>query len=344
MIGPTLERLFEPRGLHRRDACAVLDRLLDPTSSDAERCALLVALTVRPAGGEEWATLAGELRRRALPFRPPGAERAVDLCGSGGAPRPSFNISTVSALVVAASGCPVIKHGNRSARGLGGSSDLLVALGIPVDRSVEFPNASFRRLGIAFLHAPLFHPATAAVGPARRLLGVPTVFNRLGPLSNPARPRYQVVGWGDRSEARSVVRALQLLHVRRGLTMSSGEGCDEFSPRGPTHVLRWEDARVRSMTVRPDELLPREDRCGPWGPMPPPAAAEETERLLAGGDGARRGSVLLTAGAALWVAGRADSLARGVTRAREVLDSGDPERLLGRLRELGRAYAVTGAS
>lgn len=342
MIARFLDRLRHARPLARSEARSLFDVLLDTGTSEAERCALIVALSVRPADGREWATLGGEMRRRARPFHPPGAERAIDLCGSGGAPRPSFNVSTVSALVVAASGSPVIKHGNRSARGLGGSSDLLLALGLPVDSSASFSRASFRKFGIAYLHAPLFHPAAAAVAPARRLLGVPTVFNRLGPLSNPARVRYQVVGWGDPDEAPFVADALRRLGVRKGLTMTSAEGCDEFSPRGPTHVRLWEGARARTLTVRPDAFLPREDRAGSWGPLPPPAAAEETERLVAGGGGARRGSVLLTAGAALWVAGSAPSLAAGVERATEVLDSGAPERLLEGLREMGRSYGRPG--
>jgi len=342
MIAPTLTRLLDPRPLRRREARDVFDQLLAARTSDPERCSLLVALTARRADGGEWAALAEEMRRRARPFHPVGANRAIDLCGSGGAPRPSYNISTVSALVVAAAGRPVIKHGNRSARRLGGSSELLLALGLPVDTSTHFPRASFRKLGIAFLHAPLFHPATAAVAPARRLLGVPTIFNRLGPLSNPARVRLQVAGWAHRSEAPIVADTLYRLGVRRGLTMTSAEGCDEFSPRGATHVLSWDGPRTRRLTVRPEGLLSREDRLGPWGPLPAPAAAEEAERLLAGGGGGRRGSVLLTSGAALWIAGDAPSLASGVVRARDALDSGAAERLLQDLRVLARPFQRTG--
>jgi anthranilate phosphoribosyltransferase len=336
MISQALTRLFAPAPLTPAEAQQIFDVLLAPATVEEERVALLVALTARPGSGREWAALAGEMRRRARAFRPAGAERAVDLCGSGGAPRPTFNISTVSALVVAASGSPVIKHGNRSARGATGSSDLLLALGLPIDSSVEFARASFRRWGIAFLHAPLFHPATAAVASARRLLGVPTVFNRLGPLSNPARVRRQVVGWGNRSEAAQVADALRRLGVYRGLTMTSAEGCDEFSPRAPTYVRSWNGTHARNFTVRPERFLAREDRTGAWGALPPLAGADETDRLLAGGGGARRGSVLLTAGAALWVAGETPSLGAGVRRATDVLDGGAPERLLSNLRVLAR--------
>jgi anthranilate phosphoribosyltransferase len=340
VIAPVLGRLFDPRTLAPADARRVFRALLAPGTSEGERSAVLVAVSARPADGKEWAVLAAEMRRRARPFRPTGAERAIDLCGSGGAPRASFNVSTVSALVVAATGTPVIKHGNRSARGPGGSSDLLIALGLPVDVSVKFARRSFRRHGIAFLHAPLFHPTTAAVAPTRRLLGIPTVFNRLGPLSNPAGVPFQVVGWGIRSEAPVVVDTLRRLGVRRGLTMTSGEGADEFSPHGPTHVLSWVGRRTRAFAVPPERFLEREDRTGAWGALAPPEAAEETRRLLAGGGGARRGSVLLTSGAALWTAGAARSLDDGVRRARVALDDGAAERLLSNLRELARSTSA----
>ncbi len=148
MIGAVLRRLVVPRRLSPSDARMVFRVLVDARTTDEDRCAVLVALSARPDNGWEWATLAGEMRRRALPFHPRGVERAMDLCGSGGAPRPSFNVSTVSAFVVAASGQPVIKHGNRSSRGPCGSSNLLLALGLPIDRSTEYPRRTFAKFGI----------------------------------------------------------------------------------------------------------------------------------------------------------------------------------------------------
>ena len=284
------------------------------------------------------ALLAGELRRRARPFRVSRSDRAVDLCGSGGARRPSFNVSTVSALVVAAAGTPVVKHGNRSSRGQCGSSDLLTALGLPIESSVPFARASYARFHIAFLHAPLFHPATRAVVAARRVLGIPTIFNRLGPLSNPAGVSVQVVGVPDLDTATRVAGALRRLGVRRGLAMTSEEGCDEFSPRRRTQAVRWDPRALHRLTVDPRAYLEPDERRGDWGPLPPAEAALETERILAGGGGARRGAVLLTSGAVLWVAGRAPTLGRGVGRAREALDGGGAETLLTNLRRLARRF------
>ncbi len=321
----TLARLLDATPLSRRAAGATFDALLAPTATDAERAAILVALAARDVDANELAAFALEMRRRARPFPLPAGDRPVDLCGSGGAPRPSYNISTVSAFVVAAAGVPVVKHGNRSARGPCGSSDLLEALGLPVTTDVGFAHASYERCRLAFLHAPLFHPAARAVAEARRLIGIPTLFNRLGPLSNPAAVPFQVVGVPSVESAHRVAAALSRLGVRRGLAMTSSEGCDEFSPRGTTTAVVWDADGTRTIRVRAKELLPTEDRRGDWGPLPPPAAAEEARRLLAGGGGARRGSVLLTSGAAIWRSGAAASLALGVERAREALDDGRAE-------------------
>ena len=340
MIADPLERLRDPHVLSPADARALFEVLLAPGTTEPDRVALLRAVSSRRESGAELARLATELRRRARPFPVPPRDGAIDLCGSGGARRPSFNVSTVSAFVVAAAGVPVVKHGNRSARGPCGSSDLLLALGLPVDRSVAFAQASYRRYHLAFLHAPLFHPATRLVASARRALGVPTVFNRLGPLSNPARVRAQLVGVPTLAATRRMADALRRLGVRRGLAISSRDGCDEFSPQQPTDGIRWTGSGLRRITVWPEKFLEPDERSGEWGALPPVEAAEETERLLAGGGGARRGSVLLTSGAALWVEGRTRSLARGVVRAREALDAGAAEELLTDLRGLAVRFPV----
>jgi anthranilate phosphoribosyltransferase len=340
MIGPALTRLLDPRELRPVEARRSFDALLAPTATDAERAALLVGLAAHGETVEELAAFALEMRRRARPFRLARGDRPVDLCGSGGAPRPSFNVSTVSAFVVAATGASVVKHGNRSARGLCGSSDLLEALGLPVTTSLEFPRVTYRKFRLAFLHAPLFHPATRAVTGARKLLGIPTLFNRLGPLSNPARVPFQVVGVPNVRAAERTAAVLPRLGVRRGLAMTSTEGCDEFSPRGRTTAIVWAHGRTRRLSLRPERFLPAEDRMGDWTSLPPPDAAAETERILAGGGGARRGSVLLTSGAALWVAGHASRFGDGVERARGALDDGRAERLLEQFRSLARRYSA----
>jgi len=339
MIRRVLLDLLSSRPLTIGDARRTLDLLLSDAATEAERASILVALASRPESAAELTAFASELRRRARPFPVPRRDGAIDLCGTGGAFRPSYNVSTVSAFVVAAAGAPVVKHGNASARGPCGSSDLLRALGLPID-DPRFATESYRRFRLAFLHAPLYHPATHAVGPARRLIEIPTLFNRLGPLSNPARVPFQIVGVPNASIARTMATALGLLRTRAALSMTSEDGCDEFSPRSPSNAFVWDGHHVVRKTVRPEGLLPVEDRRGPWGALSPPAAAEEARRLLAGGNGARRGSVLLTSGAALWISGRAGSLRIGVERARAALDTGRAEELLERLGELGRRFGA----
>ena len=338
MIAELLARLLAPRPLSAAEARATFAALLDPTTSDPERAAVLVALEARARYPEELAHFATEMRRRARPFAVPRQDGAVDLCGTGGAPQPSYNVSTVAAVVVAAAGRAVVKHGNRSARGICGSSDLLEALGLPVQTSVAFARATYRKYRIAFLHAPLYHPETAAVGPVRRLLRIPTIFNRLGPLSNPARVPHQVVGAPDAATAETFSSVLVRLGVVRGITMSSTDGSDEFSPRARTIAYVWDGRRKRRLSIDPNRWLPADDRRGGWGPLPAAEAAEEAHRLLAGGGGARRGSVLLTAGAALWTTGTAPTFPTGIERAQEALDDGRAAALLGALQAIGSKF------
>ena len=335
MIAELLERLLAPPVLGPATVRALFATLTDPAVGDAEKAALLVAGASRPDRPAELVLAAREMRRRAIPFPLPSGDRPIDLCGSGGAPRPSFNVSTVSAFVVAAAGVPVVKHGNRSFRGACGSSDLLEALGIPVTGPREFAERTYAAEKIAFLHAPTYHPAMASIREVRRRIGIPTLFNRLGPLSNPAAVPYQVVGARDGALARTFASVLPALGVRRGAALSSPEGCDEFSPRRPTTAFVWSARSRARRTVRPARLLRPAERAGAWGALPPAEAAEETRRILAGGRGARLGSVLLTSGQALWVARAVPSLAAGVQRARETVETGAALGLLDRLVELG---------
>ena len=338
MTDRLLYRLEDPRSLSARDVQATFDALVSARSNDVDRVAILLALERRRTDARELTEFVREMQRLARPFPLPPDDRPIDLCGSGGARTPSFNVSTVSAFVVAAAGAPVVKHGNRTSRGLCGSSDLLEALGLPVVGSVAFGRATYRKFRLAFLHAPLYHPATRAVAAARRAVGIPTVFNKLGPLSNPARVTYQIVGVADRPAARCAAEVLRNLGRRRALAMTSEEGCDEFSPQLDTHTVLWDGHRLVARTVHPRDLLAPEDRRGGWGALPPNSAAEEARRVLAGGGGARRGSVLLTAAAALWIAGKADRLADGIEPARAALDSGRAERILEQMVAMGRRY------
>jgi anthranilate phosphoribosyltransferase len=333
-----LDRLLAQRNLTAGQVRAVVATLVDPTTDDLERAALLVALRAKGETPGEVQAFARELRRRSNAFPGPRADGAVDLCGSGGARTPSFNVGTVSAFVVRAAGAPVAKHGNRSARGslkgYAGSSDLLEALGLPVTTSVDFARESYRRYGLAFLHAPLYHTATSAVMPVRKGLGIPTIFNQLGPLTNPANVPFQVVGCPTAVGADRVAQILPDLGVRAGIAVTGDDGTDEFSPKGNSTCVVWSHHRKIHRRFRAEDLLESDDRRGSMAPLPAPAAAEEAIRLLAGGGGARRGSILLTSGAALWISGRAPALRAGVRQAQDALDSGRAEALLRALQGL----------
>ena len=331
-------RLLQRERLSEAEAREVFDRLVAPETNDLERAGILVALAARELDPEELAAFAAEMRRRATPFAVPEGDEPVDLCGSGGAPTPSFNVSTVSAFVVAAAGVPVVKHGNRSASGVCGSSDLLEALGLPVTTSTEFARATYRARRLAFLHAPLYHPATRAVAAARRAVCGPTIFTRLGPLSNPARVPFQLAGAPSPELARTFADVLARLGVRRGLSMASEDGCDEFSPQARTTAYVWNAASRHVRIVRPEAHLTHDERRGSWTALPPPRSAEEAIRVLQGGDGARRGAVILTSGSALWLTGVVATFSEGVERAREVLDGGEAAEVLSELRELAGPF------
>lgn len=338
MSDAILDRLLSQRELTPIQVRAVVTRLIDSRTDDLERAALLVALRAKGETLAEVLTFARELRRRSIRFPGPRHDGAVDLCGSGGARTPSFNIGTVSAFVVRAAGTAVAKHGNRSARGgregYAGSSDLLEALGLPVTTSIEFARESYRRFHIAFLHAPLYHPATSAVMSVRQGLGISTIFNQLGPLTNPANVPYQVVGCPTTTVAARAAQMLPRLGVRAGIAVVGAEGVDEFSPKGVSNGVFWGRGRTTRRSFRAADLLDSEDRRGSWGPLPAMEAAQETERLLSGGGGARRGGILLTTGAALWVSGRASEMREGVAMAEEALDTGRAGALLTSLQSL----------
>lgn len=342
MTREILNLLLARRNLTARQVRALVSSLVDPGADDVHRAALLVALRAKGETPEEIRAFARELRRRSNSFPGPRADGAVDLCGSGGATTPSFNVGTVSAFVVRAAGLPVAKHGNRSARGsqmgYAGSSDLLEALDLPVTTSLDFARESYRRYGLAFLHAPLYHTATSAVMPVRRGLGIPTIFNQLGPLTNPANVPFQVVGCPTPQIAERVADVLPSLGVRSGIAVAGGDGTDEFSAKGDSRCVVWMRGTKNHRIVHASDLLEPGDRRGPVAPLPAPEAAEEALRLLAGGGGARRGSVLLTSGAALWISRHAPNLRSGVAQARLALDSGRAEALLRAMQGLAREH------
>jgi anthranilate phosphoribosyltransferase len=321
---PLLERLIDRQDLDGGELERFLGAVMDGQLQGPEVAAVLVALRMKGETGTEVAAAARAMRSRVVPVVVADLDRTVDTCGTGGDGAQTVNISTAAALVVAAAGVPVAKHGNRSVSSRCGSADVLEASGVRLDVPPAGLGQLVDELGIAFLFAPRLHPAMAVVMPVRRLLGVRTVFNLLGPLTNPTGLRRQVVGvWGPGVQT-VVAEALAQLGARHALVVHSDDGLDELSVVAPSTVLEVRDGRVTgSWRVDPGELgIERREAAELRGGD----AAHNAHRLaaiLAGEEvSAASDAVALNAGAALYSAGVARDLRDGLGIAREVLRSG----------------------
>jgi len=309
---------------------------------DAQIAAFVMALRMKGETPDEIAGCALALRSRGQTIAPAArqARSLVDTCGTGGDALGTINVSTLSALVAAGAGLPVAKHGNRSVSSLCGSADLLEALGLPIDLPPDDVKACLDRTGLAFLYAPRFHPALRHAAAARRSLGMRTIFNLLGPLSNPAGARRQLLGVYDASRLRAMASVLRMLGARRALLVHGHDGMDELTVTGPTAVVELKDGTIRSKTWTPEMAGLRRWRLAALQGGDPERNAVAALSVLEGGPGAARDVTLLNAGAALLVGGAASTLKEGVALARESIDSG---RARAKLEEV-RVFCVTAQS
>ncbi|HKE54311.1 MAG TPA: anthranilate phosphoribosyltransferase [Actinomycetota bacterium] len=314
-----LSTLSAGRSLGRDEAAAVMRQVMAGEATPGQMGGFLMALRTKGESADEIEGLADTMLEFAAQVEPPVP--AIDTCGTGGDRSGTFNISTVAAIVVAGAGVPVAKHGNRAASSQCGSADLLEALGVRIALDREGVERCLARAGIGFLFAPVFHPAMGHAGPVRRELRVPTVFNFLGPLTNPARPFAQVVGVSD---PRMLPLLAQVLARRgtRARLFRARDGLDELTTTGPSSVFDVAEGQVREFELDPAELgferATLEDLLG-GGPQ---TSAEIALDVLQGERGPRRDVVLLNAAAALEVAGRAASLEEGLGIAAASIDSG----------------------
>jgi len=258
---------------------------------------------------------------RELALRVEAGDDLVDTAGTGGG-RPTFNVSTTAAFVAAGAGCRVAKHGNRSSTSQCGSADVLEALGARIDLEPEEVASCIDAVGFGFMFAPKHHAAMRHVVPVRRALGVQTIFNFLGPLTNPAGARRQVIGVSDPSRLETMAAALGELGTDRALVVSSADGLDEFSVSGATRVVELREGRLASYDVTPEEVGLERASDGAVGAGTPDANARVLRRVLEGEPGTERSLALLNAAAAIYVSGRAGSLGEGMVRARDSIDSG----------------------
>jgi anthranilate phosphoribosyltransferase len=324
-----LDALASRRDLTTDDAAAVLAEIMDGNASEVETAGVLVALRTKGETVDEIEGLARTMRRFATPVvvPPPTRDDLIDTAGTGGG-RPTFNVSTTAALIAAGAGCAVAKHGNRSATGLSGSADVLEALGVRIDLKPDAVARCIADVGFGFMFAPAHHGATRFVVPVRKELAVRTIFNFLGPLTNPAGATRQVIGVADPAFLDTIAGALGRLGAARALVVSSADGLDEMSTSGTTRVVEVDGEELRRYEVSPEDVgLERADYEDLTGGTPD-VNAETTRAILAGEAGPRRDLALLNAGAAVYVSGRVDDLAAGVRAAAEAVDSGAAQRAL----------------
>jgi anthranilate phosphoribosyltransferase len=314
-----LSRLASHEALSADEAAEAMRRIMAGEATPGQIGGFLMALRTKGETVDEIEGLARTMLEFATPVATPGP--VVDVVGTGGDRSGTFNISTVSAIVVAGAGVRVAKHGNRAASSHCGSADVLEALGVAIDLDAAGVLRCLEQAGIAFLFAPVFHPAMGHAAPVRRELRVPTVFNFLGPLTNPARPFAQVVGVSDERMLPLLAEVL----ARRGTrakVFRGADGLDELTTTGTSVVLDVLDGRVEETTLDPSEVGLGRARLEDLAGGDPPASAEIARRVLSGQPGPERDVVLLNAGAALEVAGHAGSLLEGVEAAAASIDSG----------------------
>jgi anthranilate phosphoribosyltransferase len=348
-LRPMLKEMVERgRTLRADEAHAAVGAMLDGSVTDVEIAALLTVLAARGETVDEVTGVVMALRERLMPLPVTDAERAelVDTCGTGGDGCGTFNISTAAALVAAAAGAKVAKHGNRALTSRCGSADVLEALGVPVDLTPELAVACLRAHGFVFLFAPTSHPTMRRVQPVRRALGFRNTFHLAGPLSNPAGAQAQLMGVFAREKVELVAQTMARLGVRHGWVVHGADGLDELTLTGPTTVAELRGGSTRMFAIVPEELgLERVRPEALLGTESAAGNAEILEAILLGADrtahaGARRDVVALNAGACLVVAGLAAGLKDGVERARAALQTGAAAALLERLRAFGRDNAT----
>jgi anthranilate phosphoribosyltransferase len=337
VLTEAIDLLAARRDLSVEQTAAVLAEIMSGNASETQTAAVLIALRTKGETVDELVGLATTMRRLATPVTT-GRDDLIDTAGTGGG-RPTFNVSTTAALIAAGAGCAVAKHGNRSATGLSGSADLLEALGVRIDLTPPAVARCIEEAGFGFMFAPAHHGATRFVVPVRKELAVRTIFNFLGPLTNPAGATRQVIGVSDPAFLPTIAGALARLGARKALVVSSTDGLDEMSTSATTTVVEVDGPDIRSSEVAPEDVgLARSPFDAVAGGTPEHNAAV-TRRIFAGEGGPARDVSVLNAGAAIYVAGRADTLADGVRQAEQALDTGRAAEALDTLVALTQSLA-----
>lgn len=331
MIKEAIEKIVDKQDLTYDEAYTVMNEIMSGQTTQTQNAAFLAALSTKSAKAETINEISGcaqAMREHAIPVRHPGME-VLEIVGTGGDKSHTFNISTTSAFVIAAAGIKVAKHGNRAASSLSGTADCQEALGADINQDPEKALRLLQNVGVCFLFAQKYHTAMKYVGGIRRELGIRTVFNILGPLTNPANPEYFLLGVYDEYLVEPIAKVLDKLGVKRAFVVYGQDRLDEISASAPTTVCELRDGYYRSMVITPEQFgLARGTKDELVG-----GTAEEnaqiTRNILNGTiQGTKRNAVLLNAGAAIYIAGKADSIGEGIRTAAELIDSGKAEKVL----------------
>lgn len=338
ILTPILTGLTRGATLSSEQIDAALGEILEGRVSDLQAAGFIVALRTKGETAEELAALVRAMHRYSTPVVV--ADGAIDTCGTGGDRSGTVNVSTMAALIAAGAGARVVKHGNRAASSLSGSADVFEELGVAIDLGPAGVARCVEEAGVGFCFAPRYHPAMRFLGPARKELGVPTTFNFLGPLANPARVRRQAVGVSDATMATRMLGALRMLGTERALVFSGDDGLDELTTTTTSTVHELVDGELHEYKIDPIDVgIPRADAahlCG--GDVV--ANAASLRAVLAGERNACRDIAVLNAAAALMVAGLADDLGGGVEMAVASVDSGAAARALDTLVRVSDAERV----
>ena len=327
ILTEAIDALSNRRDLGPSDAARVLTEIIEGNASEAQAAAFLIALRTKGETVGEIAGLASVLRDRAV--RVNAGDGLVDTAGTGGG-RPTFNVSTTAAFIAAGAGCRVAKHGNRSATSQCGSADVLEALGGRIDVDVDLVEACIREIGFGFMFAPLHHPAFKNIVPVRRELGVRTIFNFLGPLTNPAGARHQVIGVSDPGKVETMAAALGELGAERALVVSSADGLDEFSVSGATRVVELRHGELSTYDVTPEQVGLEAAGDGAGGAGPPEQNAIVQREVLSRNPRPERTLAVFEDAPGFWTLSRIPSLEEGVRAAERAVDSGAAEQVLER--------------
>lgn len=320
MIREATVKLIQKIDLTMEETMAVINEIMSGETTPVQTAAFLTALQAKGTTIDEITACAKAMRAHALPVD--GCDGVLEIVGTGGDKSGSFNISTTSGFVCAAGGCKVAKHGNRAATSKSGAADVLEALGANISMEPKRCAELLRNVGFCFLFAQHYHKAMKYVGPVRKELSVPTVFNILGPLTNPAHADHQILGVYDESLVEPLAHALHGLGVKKGMAVYGLDRMDEISASAPTKICEFDGDTFKTYVIEPEQFgLQRGAKSDIVGGTPAENAAI-TRSVLSGEKGTRRTAVVLNAGAGLYVAGKASTFEGGVRLAEELIDSG----------------------